>query len=103
MITIYGASDDLVEIDGDVYEEFPVGGDDTSYVGTSNGALIKITYTSTGTWRITPVAGLELISIVQAPEDDEKNYTDRATISGDIAWVVCGTEYAARRSAAVSS
>lgn len=98
MIDIYGASDDLIEIEGDVREEFPfpISGDDVALIGTSNGALVKITYANSGVWRITPVAGLHLIKIEQAPEDDDDNYSDHAVIDGDVLWVLCGAEYATR-------
>lgn len=100
MITLYGASDDLIELDGDIREEFtPLGEDDPDEPGDlvafSNGVVLRIKFTHV--WRITLVAGKGLVTIVQAPELDEDNYSDVATIGGDVAWVVCGNQFARGR------
>ncbi len=55
-LEIYGASDDLVEVDGDIVEEFNPSGDDPSYLGFSDGTILKIAYDNDGIWRIVPVA-----------------------------------------------
>lgn len=93
-VTVYGFSDDLVEVDGDVYEEF-MSPNGKGYLAFSNGCVLKIVYDESGTWRITPVVPVGL-SVVQAPENDESIYSDVATIEGDIAWVVFGEEYASK-------
>lgn len=58
-VTIYGASDDLIEIDGGgLDEEFlyqPRG--EGQYIGLSNGAMLRIEYGSGGVWRITQRPG----------------------------------------------
>jgi hypothetical protein len=98
-ITVYGASDDLIEIEGDIVEEFPYrlgdnADDEGDLVAFSNGTILKIRYTNDGIWRITTVVrGAGDIDIVQAPEDDDRNYTDRATVSGAM-WVVHGIGWA---------
>jgi hypothetical protein len=99
-ITIYGASDDLIEVDGDIREEFTYQGDDhpNSGVGDllafSDGTILRIIFTRSGVWRISPVMrGTADLSIDQAPEGDESNYTDVATLSGAV-WVVQGIDYA---------
>ncbi len=97
-IILYGSSDDLIELEGDIQEEFTLAAvedDDTMIVGFSNGILVRIRYTSEGVWRITPIVGD--VSIVQAPEGDEENYTDRATIEGNIEWAVCAGQHARRK------
>lgn len=93
-VKIYGASDDLIEVEGDIDEEFNSMADDGALLAFSNGALLRVRYTDTGVWRIQPVAGADLISVAQCAEDDEDNYTDVATVNGDIEWVVFGTTYA---------
>jgi hypothetical protein len=91
MILIYGASDDLIEIDGDVSEEFQYQEDYPNFIATSNGLVFHIAYDRQGVWRITPKrapAGSCYIK-EEAPADDEDNYSDRVTVSG-VEWVVPG-------------
>lgn len=98
MITITGHSDDLIEIDGDIREEFNYlrnDEDEGATLGFSDGTVLRITFSPTGVWRISPIAqGAAHLTIEQAVEDDEDNYTDRATLVGDVAWVVHGIAYA---------
>lgn len=50
MIDIYGASDDLVEIDGDVWDEVSPG--TTITIGNSQrGVIVRMRYCQNGTWR----------------------------------------------------
>ena len=96
-ITVYGASDDLIEIEGDIREEFDVTGDadDGLMLGFSDGTVLSVRYANDGNWRISVAAkGTSEVQHVPAgsnglPENDE-DYSDRATLDGDIAWVVCG-------------
>lgn len=101
MITICGASDDLIEIEGDVREEFNVGGE-SRLLAFSDGTVLRVEYTPAAVWRVTPVrAGGGHLDVVHAPEDDEDDYSDRATLTGPddepIEWVVLGTEVATRK------
>ncbi|WP_047891769.1 hypothetical protein [Micromonospora sp. RV43] len=91
MITVYGASDDLIEIDGDISEEFGYHNEDKGdLLAFSDGTVLRIVFTDAAIWRITTVArGSAELTIEQAPEDDESNYTDRATLIGAV-WVVHG-------------
>ncbi|MGX6604828.1 hypothetical protein ACWKSP_22270 [Micromonosporaceae bacterium Da 78-11] len=100
-ITVYGASDDLIEVEGDVTEEFPYvehdstpgGGDLLAF---SDGTVLRISLTPYGVWRIhTVVRGTAQVTIEDAPEGDEDNYTDRATVDG-ATWVVHGIGWAKR-------
>ncbi len=97
-ITVYGASDDLIEIDGAIREEFGYDDyDDNSdhngdLLAFSDGTVLRIRRDHAGVWRITPAArGAADLRVDQAPEDDDDNRTDRATLTGDIRWVVHGT------------
>ncbi|MGH7486840.1 MAG: hypothetical protein ACREMY_14750 [bacterium] len=90
-ITVYGASDDLIEVDGDISEEFyAIDSDEGDLLAFSDGTVLKIAYSTSGVWRITPVVTIGHVSITQAPEDDEDNYSDRATLTGPVKWVVHG-------------
>lgn len=98
-VTIYGASDDLIEVEGDVTEEFNAiefGGEQPAYLAFSDGTLLRIEYSDTGVWRITPIVrGAAGLTIVQAPGDeDDDNYSDRATLDGEIRWVAQAIAFA---------
>jgi hypothetical protein len=101
--SIYGASDDLIEIDGAISEEFNPG-DEPSYLGFSNGVVLKVTYDDEGIWRIQPRANAHLVTIdfalgadADRRDDGSSGYSDRATIGGDISWVVFGDRFEATR------
>jgi hypothetical protein len=94
-VTVYGSSDDLIEVVGDLREEFPwYPADGDAFLGFSNGVVLRVTLGDV--WRITPVAGAAYVLVEQCPENDEDNYTDRALVSGDVAWVVCGSAWVGR-------
>ena len=97
-ITIYGASDDLIEVEGDISEEFSYldHDDEGDLIAVSDGTVVRITYGASGVWRIVPVHhGSGTLTITQAPEGDDDNYSDRATIDGTVTWVVQGVAGAA--------
>lgn len=99
-VTLHGASDDLIELDGAIREEFNHwhGGNDDdqgALVAFSDGTVLRIIHGAGGIWRITPVAtGAAELSIAQAPEGDDRNYSDVATLTGDIWWAVHGVAFA---------
>lgn len=91
-ITITGASDDLIEVDGDIYEEFnALGNAATGYfLGFSNGVVLKVRYDEDGIWRIVPIKGEAHIAFGTVDTDTN----DVATLLTPADWVVCGTEWA---------
>lgn len=95
VVTVYGASDDLIEVDGAIKEEFGCFGDEEgSYLAFSDGTLLHIVYTDEGVWRITPTArGTAALEKTEAVSCEDKNYTDRVTLTGDLKWVVRGKEF----------
>lgn len=96
-LTVFGASDDLIEVEGDIREEFNALSDDrANYLAFSDGTLLSIDYTRAGIWRIAPIAlGTAEVTITQAVDDgDDDKYSDVASISGDIKWVARAGEYA---------
>lgn len=99
IVTLHGASDDLIELDGAIVEEFNhYNGDEgerPALVAFSDGTILRITFTRAGVWRIGLVtSGAATLSIAPAPEDDDQNYTDVATLTGDIRWAVHGVAFA---------
>lgn len=89
---LYGYSDDLIELEGDIREEFNPVGDDGDLIVFSTGTVLRIEYGTGGVWRITHVAG-PTVPIEQCAEDDEDVYSDRATIEG-ATWAVHGIAFA---------
>ena len=91
-VTIYGASDDLIEIDGGIEEEFSPGEDDAAYLAFSDGTVLHIEYTDSGFWRITRrvtgTAGYEK----HEGTNEDTDYSDRVTLSG-VDWVVAGDHF----------
>lgn len=92
MITITGASDDLIEIDGDICQEFnhyPDDENDAVILGFSDGTLLKMSYDKDGIWRIFPLRyGVSEYSKVEGIVADDTN--DVVTLNGTIVWVVLG-------------
>jgi hypothetical protein len=100
-VEVYGASDDLIEIDGDISEEFGAYDEtDGTYLGFSDGTVLHILFDQDGVWRIKPIVhghgGPEALTITQAPVGDDRNHTDRARLSGDVRWVLRGKDLARR-------
>ncbi|MEU8158150.1 hypothetical protein AB0B94_31230 [Micromonospora sp. NPDC048986] len=91
-VVITGASDDLIEVDGDISAEFTYKDEDQGdLLAFSDGTLIRITFIH-GIWRITPAAkGSGNLTIELQNEDED---TDTATLDGDVRWVVHGQSYA---------
>lgn len=97
----YGASDDLIEVDGAVREEFnPTLDGTTHYLAFSTGVVLSIRYNDDGVWAIRKVAGDDaLVEIRQSTgaddgqrdDDGVPDYSDKATLLG-VQWVVFGTE-----------
>lgn len=99
-VTVYGASDDMIEVEGAITEEWDYTGHDDDWPGDvlafSDGTVLRIAFTDHGIWRITPVTrGAADLRIEQATDDDE-DYTDKAHLTGEVRWVVHGRHYAKR-------
>jgi hypothetical protein len=102
---IYGASDDLIEVSGDVAEEFNIDGREDTCVALSNGVLVSVRYDDHGYWRINTIACPDdvQLSLTSARGDGKEDdvdgcpgYSDKLEVDGDdeVVWVLCGTEYA---------
>jgi hypothetical protein len=92
-VQVYGASDDLIEIRGAIYEEFNPGYDDgISYLGFSDGTVLSVQYGQDGIWRINRM--MEGIATYEKTEGrtEPDEGTDTVTLTGDIRWVVFGTK-----------
>lgn len=86
-VTVYGASDDLLEVEGDITEEFGCYDIEAGILAFSDGTLLGVQYD--GCWRITTRAkGSAALTHVPADGEYTDNYSDRVTLSGDIKWCV---------------
>lgn len=107
MIEVYGASDDLIEVEGEIREEFSYSGDDErgDVLGFSDGTLLSIEYGRAGIWRINLLASGALAynkdegySDEGQREDGKPAYSDVVTLSGEpevvVRWVVHGENWA---------
>lgn len=99
-VTLSGASDDLIEVDGDIREEFNYlknDEDDGAVLGFSDGTVLRIKFDADGdgNWRITPlIRGTAVLEIEQTTGEDG---TDVATLDGEVGWVVHGLAYAKKK------
>ena len=90
-VIVYGASDDLIEIEGDISEEISPNDESPAKLAFSDGTVLSVVYDADGCWRVTRVvAGTATMEKVEAEGPDSKNYSDRVTLTGDIKWVVAG-------------
>ena len=98
-VVIYGLSDDLIEVEGDIEEEFnPAYGSSTSRLCFSDGTILSIVYG--GMWKIELLnAGTAVYEkIYEAVEDDTRvkvmgkypDYSDVVTLNGDVKFVTFG-------------
>lgn len=105
MIRIYGASDDLIEIEGDITEEFNFYGDDDEerFLAFSDGTLLRVVFDSDSIWRLTPLFnGHARMTHIICSVDDDNSYSDQVHLFDDgldegIHWVTYGVRYEKRR------
>lgn len=94
-LIIYGASDDLIEIEGFIREEFnawlehPMS---STYLAISDGTLLRVRYDEDGIWRFTPVVVGSADVDIKLGIDDRK-HSDIVTMTGDdLIWVALTSE-----------
>lgn len=89
--TIYGASDDLIELEGQLNEEFnPSYQRKTpSLLAFSDGTLLEMWYDNDGIWRIKQlIAGISAYTHEAGSIADDT--PDKVTLMGDLRWCVLG-------------
>lgn len=91
-VTVSGASDDLIELEGDIRDEIsPRNEEDPVKLAFSDGTVLSVVYDKDGCWRVNRVAeGTAKMEKVEAAGADTDNYSDRVTLTGDIRWCVAG-------------
>lgn len=95
-VTVYGASDDLIEIEGAICEEFDdycgEDSDRTRYLAFSDGTIISVLYAG-GVWKLHCVAKGSAEYAREENTGPDGTYTDKVTLRGEINWVVFGTDF----------
>ena len=96
-ITISGHSDDLIEIDGDIREEFSVwlNDDEVVYLCVSDGTMLEIMYNDDGMWRMSQLVAGTAEYTKDEGTDPDTDYSDKVTLNGDIKWVSLAAQKAA--------
>jgi hypothetical protein len=96
-VTVYGASDDLIEVEGDIREEFPCRDDsEDNLLAFSDGTVLRVAFDEDGIWRLTPVV-TGSAALTHVFGQDDREHTDKATLDGDVRWVVYGSEMATKK------
>lgn len=94
MLTVTGASDDLIEIDGDISEEFArFDSSEGDYLAFSDGTVLKAVYDDNGIWRFNLIyKGSLYLEKVEGVVAEDTN--DIIKFADGITWCVCGPDLA---------
>ena len=93
-IEVYGCSDDLIEVDGDIRDEygrFAVG--HWSYATFSDGTVLRVGYAvdKSSNWRVERIregaAQFNHVTAELRQVEDESEYSDVGVLDGPIEWV----------------
>ncbi len=97
---VYGASDDLIEFEGDFTGEVGCYGTDDREHGVlvmfSDGTLLEVKYgkNDEGIWEIRLIkTGSLFVGIEQCDDEDATPYSDIATFRDGIKWAYAATEW----------
>lgn len=93
MIVIYGGSDDLIEIEGDIDAEFYCHAEDEEdpvYLAFSDGTLISASKPTGAAWQLLVVFEGESEISIRADETT----SNKITLDGPIKWAILGSELA---------
>lgn len=93
-VTVSGASDDLIEIEGAIRAEFsPNDSDAGMKLAFSDGTVLAVHYDKNGFWRVNRLAvGTAEYTKTEATDPDG-DYSDKVTLTGVLEWVVAGEEF----------
>ena len=102
-VKIYGGSDDLIEIEGNIKGCDEYNGD-LGYAEFSSGDVFKIEYTK-GVWKVDHFKHGGLISVMNGKVtkkphgegDDPEPHTDTVTITGELEWVIFSESWPIKR------
>ena len=82
-VTVYGSSDDLVEVEGDITDEF---NGDTVTLIFGDGTHLLAQYADDGCWHInlTKEGTATYRKVFTATDSDSDSYSDRVELEGDL-------------------
>ena len=88
-LKIYGRGNDLIEIEGDIYDKINWFDRGKCYITISDGTVISIEYSDEGIWRIAKLrSGSGDPLIIYAPPDKSDNYSDALILPlGHYTWI----------------
>lgn len=97
-LAVYGSSDDCIEVEGPgIGEEFYLKGGDESpdYLAFSDGTVLRVQYGvgDKGVWEIRPMVNGSATCSHKAWTCEDRDYSDRVTLEGDLSWVAHGTGF----------
>lgn len=102
MLRVYGASDDLIEVEGDIEGEVGCYGTDEQDNGVllvfSDGTMLEIKYgkSKLAIWEIKLIRKGELFLIIEPCTDEDADiHSDIAKFKDGIKWVYAATEWKA--------
>jgi hypothetical protein len=84
---VYGASDDLIEVEGPFTEEFGADSDEGQILAFSDGTLLELKYDNDGLWRIVRLAE-GTCEYAHVPGSVYEDRCDVAILRGELRWVV---------------
>ena len=92
---VFGHSDDLIELEGDLSEEF-IGGEKPCLLIFSDGTVLTIKYGKEhlAVWAITLITQGKLFKrISHCTDEDAGRYSDTAYFNGGLEWVYIAKEW----------
>ena len=96
-IEITGASDDLIEVTGDIHAEFSPsekGAAEGVIVAVSTGTLLRVRYDEDGIWRVVVARNGADVIISKIEGNVELDTFDRVTLSAErIEWVAIASDF----------
>lgn len=95
--TIYGVSDDLIEVDGDVRGEvsfYGHSGKDSCLLTCSDGTVLSARYNELGIWKLEVLREGALFNLIVICNDPEATvYSDQVHFMDGVKWVLASTEW----------
>ena len=93
MLKITGCSDDLIEIDGDIVEEFNcyMHEDEERILALSDGTLLRVNYDNDGIWRFILLIKGNLFDKIIQGEVDQDTF-DEVYFKDGMKWIVLGEQ-----------
>ena len=97
MLKITGASDDLIEIDGDIVEELTcyMRESEEKIIAVSDGTLLKVNY-SDAIWRFLPLIEGSLFEGIKCGNIEQDTF-DEAFFGDGVKWVILGDQKAIKK------